>query len=178
MEIKTKTRTQGILTIMHILAWLAFIGFMIKAGVILISYGVSCVNPEAARNLYMGLNLYNLSQFSFWHYTLSVFLMVAILFAKAFAFFLAIRILMNVNMANPFKIEVARIIQRIGYVLLITWFIAVAANAHTDWLLKTTGELYGDWVETEIIFMAGLVFIISQVFKRGVEIQSENDLTV
>ena len=178
MEIKAKTRTEGVLKIMHFLAWLAFIGFMIKAGAILVSYGVSCVKPEAAKNLYLGLNLHGLSQFSFWHYTLSVFLLVAILGMKAFAFFLAIKILMKVNLVNPFTIEVAGIIQRIGYVLLATWFMAMAANAHTDWLLKTTGQLYGDWVETEFIFMAGLMFIISQVFKRGVEIQSENDLTV
>ena len=79
---------------------------------------------------------------------------------------------------NPFKIEVARIIQRIGYVLLGTWFIAMLSNAHTGWLLKKKGALHGDWVAGEFIFMAGLVFIISQVFKRGVEIQSENDLTV
>ncbi len=178
MKFKTKTRTEGVLTIMHILAWLAFIGFSIKAGAMLISYGVSCFNSDGTKNLYMGLNLYNLSQLSFWHYTLFVFLRVSILVMKAYAFFLAIRIMMKVNMVNPFKIEVARIIQKIGIVLLLTWFIAIAANAHTDWLLKTTGELHGDWVATDFIFMAGLVFIISQVFKRGVEIQSENDLTV
>jgi hypothetical protein len=175
MKIKTKTRTEGVLAIMHILAWLAFIAYTIKAGAILVSFGISCVNPEAARNLFLGLNMYNLSQFNFWHYTLSVFLMVDILGMKALAFFLAIKILMKVNMVNPFKIEVARLIQRIGIVLLITWFIAVAANAHTDWLLKKTGELQGDWVETEFIFMAVLVFIISQVFKRGVEIQTESN---
>lgn len=178
MEIKAITRTEGVLKIMHFLAWVAFIGFMIKAGAILVSYGVSWANPAAARNLYLGLNLYDLSQFSFFHYTLSVFLLVAILVMKAFAFYLAIKILAKVNLVNPFKIEVARIIQRIGYVLLATWFVAVAANAHIDWLLKTTGELHGDWIDTEFIFMAGLVFIISQVFKRGVEIQSEIDLTV
>jgi hypothetical protein len=30
----------------------------------------------------------------------------------------------------------------------------------------------------EFIFMAGVVFIMSQAFKRGVEIQSDNDLTI
>ena len=97
---------------------------------------------------------------------------------KAFVFFLAIKILSKVKLVNPFKIEVARILESIVYVLLGTWFIAMLTNAHTSWLLKKTGELHGDWVATEFIFMAGLVFIISQVFKRGVEIQSENDLTI
>ncbi|MBN2635649.1 MAG: DUF2975 domain-containing protein [Prolixibacteraceae bacterium] len=34
------------------------------------------------------------------------------------------------------------------------------------------------WNTGPFLFMAGLVFVISQIFKRGVEIQSENDLTV
>ena len=178
MEIKTKTRTEQILTVMHILAWVAFIGFMIEAGAIVLSYGVSCVNAEAAKNLYRGLNLYNLKQFNFWHYTLSVSFMVALSGMKAFVSFLAIKTLSNVNLMNPFKIEVARILERISYVLLGTWFIAMLSNAHTGWLLKITGELQGDWAAGEFIFTAGLVFIISQVFKRGVEIQSENDLTI
>ena len=178
MEIKAKTRTQQILTVMRILAWVAFVGFMIEAGAILVSYAISCVNPEAARNLYKGINLYTLRQFNFWHYTLSVSFLVALSGMKSFVFFLAIKTLAKVNMMNPFKIEVAVIIQRIGYVLLGTWFVAMLKNAHTYWLLKQTGELHGDWVATEFVFMAGLVFIISQVFKRGVEIQSENELTV
>lgn len=173
-----KIKTEQFLVVMHILAWVAFIGFMIEAGAILFSYGVSCVNPEAARNLYRGLNLYNLSQFNFWHYTLSIFFLVAISSMKAFVFFLAIKILSKVNLMNPFKIEVARILQKIVYALLGTWLVAILKNAHTSWLLNKTGELHGDWVATEFIFMAGLVFIISLVFKRGIEIQSENDLTV
>ena len=178
IKIKTKTRTEGVLTVMHILAWVAFVGFMIEAGVILVSYGISCFNPEATKNLYRGLSLYNLRQFNFWHYTLSVSIFVAIAIMKAFVFFLAIKILSKVNLMNPFTIEVVRIMERMVHVLLGTWFMAMASNAHTAWLLKETGELHGDWVATEFIFMAGLVFIISQVFKRGVEIQSENDLTV
>ena len=175
---KTKTRTEVILIVMNILAWVTFIGLMIEAGAILISYGVSCVNPEAAKDLYKGLNLYNLSQFSFWYYSLSVSFMVALSCMKAYVAFLVIKTLSKVNLKNPFTIEVARILERISYVLLGTWIVAVLNNAYTGWLLKRTGELQGDWVTVEFIFMAGLVFIISQVFKRGVEIQSENDLTV
>ena len=178
MEIKAKTRTEQILTVMHILAWVAFIGFLIEAGAILVSYGVSCVNPEAANNLYKGLNLYNLRQFNFWHYTLSVSFMVALSCMKAFVSFLAIKTLSKVNLVNPFKIEVALILERISYVLFGTWLVAMLKSAHTSWLVKITGELHGSWASGEFIFMAALVFIISQIFKRGVEIQSENDLTI
>jgi hypothetical protein len=175
---KAKTRTEQILQVMHILAWVAFVALLIESGAILVSYGISSVNPEAARNLYRGLNLHNLRVFNFWHYTMTVSFVVALAGMKAFVAFLAIKTLSKVNLENPFKIEVAIILEKIGYVLFGTWFIAMLSNAHTGWLLKKTGELHGNWVSGEFIFMAGLVFIISQVFKRGVEIQSENDLTV
>ncbi|PSL46279.1 Protein of unknown function (DUF2975) [Chitinophaga niastensis] len=177
-EVKTNTRTALILTVMRIVTWVAFIGLMIKAGAILISYGVSCVNPEAARNLYMGLNLHTIRQINFWHYTLSVFFMIALSGMKTFVLFLVIKALSKVNLVNPFTIGVARILEKISYVLLGTWVIVMLNNVHAGWLLKRTGILQEEWTTEEFIFMAGIVFIISQVFKRGVEIQSENDLTV
>lgn len=175
---ETKTRTQHILTIMHIIAWVAFIGFMIEAGAILFSYGISYLNPEAAKNMYRGLDLYDLSKFNFWNYTCSVSFMVAISGMKAYVSFLVIKTLSKVTLEHPFKMEVAETLEKISHVLFGTWIIAVLSNAHTSWIMKRLGTLQGDRVSEEFIFMAALVFIISQVFKRGVEIQSENDLTV
>jgi hypothetical protein len=173
-----KTRTQQILMVMRILAWVAFIGYMIEAGTILLSYGMSCLNPEASRNLYQGLNLYNLRQFNFWHYTLTVSFVVSISIMKSYVWYLVIKALSKISLSNPFKTEVAKTLEKISYVLFGTWLVGMLSSGHTSWLMKLTGELHGKWVSEEFIFMAGLVFVISQIFKRGVEIQSENDLTV
>ncbi len=35
-----------------------------------------------------------------------------------------------------------------------------------------------DCGSSEFLFMAGIIFIIALIFKRGVEIQSENELTI
>lgn len=175
---KAQTRTEQVLTLMHILAWVAFIGFMIEAGAILVSYGVSSVNPEGAKNLYKGLNLYNLRQFSFWQYSLSVSMLAALSIMKAVLSFLVIKTLSGFNLKNPFTMEVAGRLERISYLAFGTWFVTMLFNARTAWLTKVTGGFHGNWLSGEFIFMVGLVFIISQVFKRGVEIQSENDLTI
>jgi hypothetical protein len=74
--------------------------------------------------------------------------------------------------------EVANTLERISYVLFGTWIVGMLSSAYSAWLMKTTGETFVNYVSGEFIFVAGLVFIISQVFKRGVEIQSENELTV
>ena len=163
---------------MHILAWVAFVGFMIEAGAILFSYAVSIVNHDAAKDLYKGMNLYNLRQINFWSYTGSVSFMVASSLLKAYVSFLVIKTLSKVNLKNPFTTEVAKKLEKISHVLLEIWIVSMVSNAHTSWLLKTTGGLQGEWVNGDFIFMAGLVFVLSQVFKRGVEIQSENELTV
>lgn len=178
MNIQTKTRTEQILTVMRILAWVAFIGFMIEAGVVLVSYGFSCFNPDAAKNVYRGINLYNLRQFNFWHYTLSVSFMMALSIMKSWVSFLVIKTLSKFNLKNPFTMEVAKRLEKISYVAFGTWLVSMLSNAHTSWLMRITEELHGNWISGEFIFAVGLVFVISQVFQRGVEIQSENDLTV
>ena len=178
MEVKAKTRTEQILTIMPILAWVAFIGFMIEAGAILFSYVLSSVSPETAKNLYRGLDLYNLRQFNFWYYTQTVSFMICLSILKSFVSYLVIGALSKFNLKNPFTIEVANKLEKISYYAFGTWLVTMLSNAHAAWLLKITGQLHGNWISGEFIFMVGLVFIVAQVFKRGVEIQSENELTV
>jgi len=151
---------------------------MIEGGAILTSYGISWVNPEAAKNLYLGLNLYNLSKFSFWYYTQSVSFLIVLSIMKSYVSFLVIRTLSKFNLKNPFTTEVAGRLEKISYYAFGTWLVTMLYNAHSTWLMKKTGELNGTWISGEFIFMVGLVYIFSQVFKRGVEIQSENELTV
>jgi len=173
-----KTRTYQILTVMRILAWVAFVGFSIETGAVLISYVVSSINPEAAKNLYKGLNLYNLRQFNFWNYTASVSFLVSISAMKSYISCLVIGVLSKLSLTNPFTTEVANRLEKISYYSLGTWAVTILSNAHTAWLMKTTGELHGNMLSGEFIFMTAIVFILSQIFKRGVEIQSENELTV
>lgn len=179
IEIKTRTRTEQILTVMQILAWVAFIAYLAEAEVILMSYVVSLVNPESEWNLiYNRPNYFTLREFNVWYYTAFISFRLALALMKAIVWWLVIRILAKLSLVNPFTMEVAKKLEKISYVLLGTWIVGIESGVYAEWLLKTTGEKYGTWVSGEFLFMAGLVFVISQVFKRGVEIQSENELTV
>jgi hypothetical protein len=178
MEIETKTKTEQILTVMKILVWVAFIGYLIGAGALLISYLVSIISPEAARNLYQGLNLYRLRELNFLYYTAAVSFMVALLLMKSYVWYLLIKTLSKISLTNPFTMDVAQRLEKISYVLFGTWVVGMLRSAYTALLEKLTGEVFGGWESGEFVFMAGLVFIISQIFRRGVEIQSENELTV
>lgn len=173
-----KTKTEHLLTVMHIIAWAVFIGLMVKAVALLISYGLSIGNPEAAKNLYRGLDWYPLRQYDLWHYTGMVSLMSAITILEAYIALLVIRTLSRIKLTNPFTAEIAKKLEQTSYLILLTWAATLVYNMQARWLAKRIGDLQEQMMSVEFIFLAGVVFIFAQIFKRGVEIQSENELTV
>lgn len=177
-EMIKNTRTQRILKVMYVLAWIAFVGLSIDCGAMIVAYIVSVVSPEFTGDLYKSLNLSSLYQYSFLHYTFAASFIITVACMKAHIAYLLIRALSDVNMANPFKIEVVRILEKISIVLIGAAVVIMIGNAHAAWLLKQSGIVTLQPDMGQYVFVAGLVFIISQVFRRGVEIQTENDLTV
>jgi hypothetical protein len=178
MNSTTKTRTEQVLRVMNVLAWVAFIGLMVQAGAILTSYGVSYLYPNAAKHLYREWSFYPLQQFSFFHYTLSVFFTAGIMAAKAFMCFLVIKTLSRVKLETPFTLQVTAMLEQISYILVIVGLLAAFSDYHASWVLQETGVIEPKTDAFNHIFVAGLVFIIAQIFKRGIELQAENDLTV
>jgi hypothetical protein len=170
--------TEQILKIMHVIAWIAFIGLTVQAVAILISYVVSWSNPVAAKDLYMSMDLYAVLHHNFVYYTQMVSFVVAILCIKAYVVYIIIDILSKVSLKSPFTIEVANQLETMSYVLLGVWLVSKLQDQHTRWLIKNAVAIERASVADEYIFIAGLVFIISKIFVRGIEIQSENELTV
>lgn len=173
-----KTKTENILTVMNILAWVAFIGLMIKAGAILVAFAVTCISPDAAKNLYEGLDLYSLRQYSMTQYTLNVLMRVGILILEAYTAYLVIKVLSKIKMINPFTMDIAKVLERISYFILVIGVVALFYNTHLGYMMKAVAGLQRDFEPGGYLFMAGVVFVIAQIFKKGVEIQTENELTV
>lgn len=173
-----KSKTERILTVMIVLSWVVFIGLAIPAGAILVCYWVSVINPEASKNLYKGLNLSSLRQFSFWHYKLIVAFMVAMAVLKSYVAYLVIKVLSEIKMVNPFTREIARRLEKIGYFIFGIWIITMFYDLDIAWLAKRIVGVQENYISPEFMFLAGVVFVIAQIFNKGVEIQSENDLTV
>jgi hypothetical protein len=74
--------------------------------------------------------------------------------------------------------EVAQLMEKISIYIFGTWVMVMLHNAHLGWLLKKIPGLEAHYISGEFIFLAGVVFVFSQIFKKGVEIQTENELTV
>jgi Protein of unknown function (DUF2975) len=173
-----KSKTQIILTIMNVVAWIAFVGFMIKAGALLTSYVVSIRNPESAKNLYMRLNLYGLKEYDFGYYTGIALSMVALEVLKAYIAFLVTRVLSKIKMVNPFTMEVSKILEKISYFIILQWVFTVLVNGQIKWVSQKVTGLEANLIPEDFLLFAGIVFVMAQIFKKGVEIQTENELTV
>jgi len=97
-------------------------------------------------------------------------------------FYLIISIFKTLNMVKPFSSEVGRLIVKIGCVALVISTLSWAGTQYSEWLLKQGVKLplmYKYLGGADVYLMMGaMLFIIAQVFKRGIEIQTENDLTV
>lgn len=172
-----KSNTEKLLTVLRVLAWVVFIGLMIKAGAVLWSYFVSIGHPEAAKNLYMGMDLSDYRQYSLGQYSFVVGYKILLIITQAYIAYLMTRLLSQLNISRPFHAEVARLMQQISYFILGVWVVAMIHNIHLEVLERNAG-LVGTHLPGEFIFMAGIVYVFAQLFKRGVDIQSENELTI
>ncbi len=172
-------KTSQILKSMKVVSWVIFIAICIKAGAILISFIVSLfVNQKATKDLYLGLDLSGIHSFSPGHYVAFVVFMLFLLAIQAFIFFLIIKLFSRFDEQIPFSRSISDLISKISYVCLLAGFIALIGTAISKWLVNQSVTINFDWSAEEFLFMAGVVFIISLFYKRGVEIQTENELTI
>jgi hypothetical protein len=89
----------------------------------------------------------------------------------------------KLDLSKPFNNEMRQFILLIGYIALgISLFSSWGSN-YTNWLIgkdvimPPLKELRLESADVWL-FMSVALFVIALIFKRGIEIQSENDLTV
>lgn len=166
---EAKSGNAQLLQVMRILAWVAFGWLLLETGAILFTYFMSFISQKIASGLYHGLDFLALKRFSTGHYSLSALFMVILCTAKAYILLLVIQAMSKTNLINPFKPTTIRILEKISFSLAGIWIIAIFNNLHMDWILKRTNIPLQPWAATTFLFMAFILFIISQVFKRGLE---------
>lgn len=178
-----KTQTSTILKILSVLIWIIFLGLCYKAGIILVSAIVSLfVDPETVQKLYLELDLRYLLQYDKGYYIIIISLIVVATALKAYVFYQLIKISQKINLVSPFSVEVYKLITRIAYIMLVIGLLTNYAKGYSEWLMKKGVSFppMTDYIGagSEFLFFGGVVFFIAQIFKRGIEIQSENELTV
>ncbi|MEO6681774.1 MAG: DUF2975 domain-containing protein [Ginsengibacter sp.] len=176
-----KTRTEIVLIVLKYLALLGGIGFSLECGAQILSFVASFINPVWAERTYLADPIwFQILDYDPGFYTVLMILIIAASALKAWVWFLIFELLHKLQLKSPFSFFVTKRLELISYMLLAVWFVMTfMAKSYAHYLQKASDIILpGKYISDEYFFVAGIVFILSQLFKRGMEMQEENQLTV
>ena len=185
-QTKMKSRTNPILKVLYVLSWIIFAGVCIEAGGSVFSaFYTLVINPVNASTFWVGNDLSGLYKYDPGHFFAETLLISITAVLKAYIFYLIIKYLhpKKLSMSQPFSEELGRLIIKISYLALLIGLFCLWGVKYTEWLVKQ-GVRMPDTQHLRLggadvwMFMGVILFAIAQIFKRGIEIQSENELTV
>ena len=160
---------------------MGMVWYCILWGSRLLTLVASFINPEWAKRTYEAdLTLFSIREHNIGYYVFAMCLTIAVFALKALIWYVVFALLSKLKLQTPFSMEVERKLERIAFLLLIVWVInTIFWKTCLYYVSIDTGiRLATNNSESEYLFMAAMIYIISQVFKRGIEIQEENQLTV
>ena len=187
MEIKISTKQ--ILKILLFLSWIIFAGLGIEAGgFITKTFANLMLPPEEAAKFWRQADLTALYRHNQSHYVMLASIVIITTILKTLMFYFIVRILhiwhyKKLNLSKPFNDDVRRFVLTIAY-------LALGIGIFSFWGSKFSGQMVSQGVAIPDIqqlrlggadvwlFMGVILFVIAQIFKRGIEIQTENELTV
>ncbi len=179
MELKIST-TQ-MLKILYVLSWIIFIGVCIEAGsYIFNAFFTLLINPDNASYF----NLSDLYKYDAGYFFVVLLIMSIVAVMKALMFYLIVKILHDkkLNMSQPFNKEMGSFIFNLSYLALGIGLFSYWGANYTRWMVKQ-GVKMPDIQHLRLggadvwLFMGVTLLVIAHIFKRGIEIQSENELT-
>lgn len=178
--------TKQTLKFLEVLSWIIFIALCVEAGAIIVNTLITTfINPKGAENFWEKIDFTSIYEFDKGHFLVLTILMSIVAILKAILFYLIIKLFTNKNLSfsKPFNSEVRSFILNLSYLALGIGIFSNAGARFFHWL-TTQGIEPTDMQELHLdgadvwIFMAVIFFVIAQLVKRGIEIQTENDLTV
>ena len=171
-----------IFVVLHIVAWLIFVGLCIEAGALIVNFVYSLFKPEIVAYLYEKLDLSDMYARSKWAYFGMYSFILVISVMKAVMFYIVIRLLIKLDLAKPFSSFVSEQISLISYFTFSIGMLSFIARQTAKNLLHRGYEidqLDKFWVDSQaFILMAAVIYVIATIFKKGIELQNDQDLTV
>jgi hypothetical protein len=176
---------QQILKVLHVFSWIIFIGLSIETGGIIFNTIYAMYNPVVARHFWNGADLSAVYEADKVRFLTQAFFMTIVAMFKATIFWLIIKLFQDkkFNLARPFSSGATSVVFNISYLCLGAGIFSIWGSKHIEWLqgqgivMPNADILHisgGDvW-----LFMAIVLFVIGQVFRKGAELQTENDFTV
>ena len=184
MEIKITTKQ--ILNVLLVISYIIFFGLCITAGGIIFNFIFTLfLDSIAAKNFWKLADLSNLLAFNKSYFITETVLMIIVSVLQSILFYMIVKILHHkkLDLRNPFNTEMTRFISKASYLTLGIGFFANWGTNYTKWLISQ-GVIMPDLESLRLggadvwLFMGITLLVIAQIFKRGEEMQSENELTI
>ncbi|RFS16914.1 DUF2975 domain-containing protein [Emticicia sp. C21] len=173
-----KTRTQNILSTTRIIAFIVYIGASIHVGRVMVPFIMGFINENLWTDTGTGFDFLRNNHLLPYIGLMSFVIVIALIQVQIWNYLRSI--LDEIDLNTPFSEKVAKMIENLSYLILSLGILYIVADLYIGYLAKTIPELDRGYFKTAFQFLlaAGIIYVISQIFKRGVEIQEENDLTV
>jgi hypothetical protein len=183
MEIKIGTKQT--LQFLNVLSWIIFLGLCIETGGIIFNTVYALYKPVVAKYFWNGADLSGLYGRDKGHFVIQTLFMTIASVMKALIFYLIVKLFYDkkFSIAKPFNADVTKVVFNIAYLCLGAGLFSYWGTKYAAWI-KQQGVQMPDIHSLRIggadvwLFMAVVLFVIGQVFKKGTELQKENDLTV
>ena len=182
------SRTDFFLKTLHVIAWVIFIGLCIESGGLIVNAFISLfINPLASSKFWGGINLYPLYQFNLSYFVTIVALLIIISILKSILFYMIVNLFhkKKLNLSAPFNETLGKYIFRLSYVVFTIGLFNYWGNHFVRWLSFKINDGSSPSIQNikfesadVWLFMGVILTIFALIFKKGIELQSENDLTV
>lgn len=175
-------KTDLVIKFLHVISWIIFIGLCIQMGTLIFNYAFIQFHIFEVKYLYLILDLSELFTQNEIYFGMLFSLAIGITALKAYTFFLITQIFEHLKLDKPFSIEISNLISKISYYIFSVGILGTIAHRFNQQLAKrgypveNAWEYWNDY--SAFLMMAAVVFVIAQIFKKGMELQSENELTV
>ncbi|WP_118952523.1 DUF2975 domain-containing protein [Taibaiella helva] len=174
-----------VLKILHVLSWIIFVGVCIEAGGFIVNAFFALVNPKVISRLWQQADLSALSRYDNGYFFVMVLFMSIVALLRGLLFYLIIKLLYEkkLDLAQPFSRELRRFVLNVAYLSFLIGLFSVWGSAYAGWLVKL-GVPMPDAAQLRLggadvwLFMSIILFVIAQIFRRGIEMQTENELTI
>jgi len=172
-------KTNQILEVLKVIAWIIFIGLCVRTGSIIISFLISLLfNSEGAANLYRDMDFAPILAYSQPHYIVMICLVISISAMKAYLFYQVIQIITKLNINHPFSEFTEKLIGKMAGVAFQIGITGLIAKLYAQWIMKQSVFFTFEGGTAEFLFLAGILYVVSVIFRKGIELQSENELTI
>ncbi len=175
-----------ILKTLNVVSWIIFVGVCIEAGGFIVNtFFTLLLGPVGAHKFWTEVNLSELYNYNQSYYVTVSSLMIIVAVMRALMFYIIVKIFSEkkLNLSQPFNETIRSFILKIAWLALgiglFSFWGAKCAEGFVNAGVKMPGIEHLRLAGADVwLFMGVILLVIAQIFRKGIEIQDENDLTV